>query len=78
MSCGKLQDKYEYFYQLLADHNACLSKAALHTLLMNICKVTEMLGESVAYGSHLVQSSIDSCFIEVFFQFFCSRKMSEK
>ncbi|XP_043273731.1 dystrophin-like [Venturia canescens] len=64
MSCGKLQDKYEYFYQLLADHNACLSKAALHTLLMNICKVTEMLGESVAYGSHIVQSSIDSCFIE--------------
>ncbi|XP_063991824.1 dystrophin-like [Diachasmimorpha longicaudata] len=64
LCCGKLQEKYEYLYQLLADHNACLSKAALHMLLTNVCKVTEMLGESGAYGSHLVQSSIDSCFIE--------------
>ncbi|XP_074104483.1 uncharacterized protein LOC141530976 isoform X1 [Cotesia typhae] len=64
ISCGSLHEKYEYFYQLLADHNACLSKAALHTLLTSICKVTELLGESVEYGSHLVQSTVDSCFVE--------------
>ncbi|XP_034949469.1 dystrophin-like isoform X2 [Chelonus insularis] len=64
LSCGSLHDKYEYLYKLLADHNACLSKSSLHLLLMNICKVTEFLGESVAYGSHLVQSTIDSCFAE--------------
>ncbi|XP_057337676.1 dystrophin-like isoform X2 [Microplitis mediator] len=64
ISCGSLHEKYEYFYQLLADHNACLSKAALNTLLTSICKVTELLGESVEYGSHLVQSNVDSCFVE--------------
>ncbi|KAK0095849.1 hypothetical protein PV326_007215 [Microctonus aethiopoides] len=64
LSCGNLHEKYEYWYQLLADHNACLSKAALHMMLMNLCKVTEFIGESVAFGSHLVQSNIDKCFIE--------------
>ncbi|XP_076246653.1 uncharacterized protein LOC143186770 isoform X2 [Calliopsis andreniformis] len=62
LSCGRLQEKYGYLYQQLADHNACLSKAGLHTLLTNICKITEMLGESAAYGSHNIQSHIDSCF----------------
>ncbi|KZC14713.1 PREDICTED: dystrophin-1-like [Dufourea novaeangliae] len=62
MSSGKLQEKYGYFYQQLADHNACLSKASLHTLLTNICKITEMLGESAAYGYHSIQTHIDNCF----------------
>ncbi|XP_050475798.1 dystrotelin-like isoform X2 [Bombus huntii] len=62
ISSGKLQEKYGYLYQQLADHNACLSKASLHTLLMNICKITEMLGESAAYGPQNIQSHIDKCF----------------
>ncbi|XP_031847907.1 uncharacterized protein LOC116433688 [Nomia melanderi] len=62
MSSGRLQEKYGYFYQQLADHNACLSKASLHTLLTNICKITEMLGESAAYGYQSIQSHIDNCF----------------
>ncbi|XP_015610348.1 dystrophin [Cephus cinctus] len=64
ISANRLQDKYGYLYQQLADHNACLSRAALHTLLTNICKVIDTLGESLAYGSHAIQSSVDSCFIE--------------
>ncbi|XP_046627946.1 dystrophin-like isoform X1 [Neodiprion virginianus] len=63
-SCSRLQDKYGYLYQQLADHNACLSRAALSSLLSNICKVTDMLGESVAYGSHMVQLGVDNCFVE--------------
>ncbi|KAL2716689.1 dystrotelin-like [Vespula squamosa] len=62
MSCGRLQEKYGYLYQQLADHNACLSRAGLHTLLINICKITEMLGENMTYGYHHIQSHIDSCF----------------
>ncbi|XP_053980789.1 dystrophin-related protein 2-like [Hylaeus volcanicus] len=62
MCSGRLQEKYGYLYQQLADHNACLSKASLHTLLTNICKITEMLGESAAYGYQNIQSHIDSCF----------------
>lgn len=65
LSSGKLQEKYGYLYQQLADHNACLSRAGLHTLLTNICKITEMLGESVAYGYEQIQSHIDACFIKV-------------
>ncbi|KYN34358.1 Dystrophin, isoform D [Trachymyrmex septentrionalis] len=61
---GKLQEKYGYLYQQLADHNACLSRAGLHTLLTNICKITEMLGESIAYGHEQIQSHIDACFIK--------------
>ncbi|XP_076178311.1 dystrotelin isoform X2 [Ptiloglossa arizonensis] len=62
MSSGRLQEKYGYLYQQLADHNACLSKASLHTLLTNICKITEILEESAAYGYQNIQSHIDSCF----------------
>ncbi|XP_076381043.1 dystrotelin [Megalopta genalis] len=62
MSSGRLQEKYGYFYQQLADHNACLSKASLHTLLTNFCKITEMLGECAVYGYQNIQSHIDNCF----------------
>jgi hypothetical protein len=62
ISCGRLEEKYGYLFHQLADHNACLSRAALNILLTNICKITEMLGENVAYGNHLIRTSIDSCF----------------
>ncbi|EFN75104.1 dystrotelin isoform X3 [Harpegnathos saltator] len=64
LSNGRLQDKYGYLYQQLADHNACLSRASLHTLLTNICKITEMLGESIAYGYEQIQLHIDACFVK--------------
>ncbi|XP_012254992.2 dystrophin-like [Athalia rosae] len=64
VSCSRLQGKYGYLYQQLADHNACLSRAALHSLLHNICQVTDMLGENVAYGSHMIQCSVDNCFLQ--------------
>ncbi|RLU22584.1 hypothetical protein DMN91_004862 [Ooceraea biroi] len=61
---GKLQEKYGYLYQQLADHNACLSRAGLYTLLTNICKITESLGEDVTYGCKQIQSHIDACFVK--------------
>ncbi|XP_011686791.1 PREDICTED: dystrophin-like [Wasmannia auropunctata] len=64
LSSGKLQEKYGYLYQQLANHNACLSRAGLHTLLTNVCKITEMLGESIAYGYEQIQSHIDACFVK--------------
>lgn len=64
MSSAKLEEKYGYLFHQLADHNACLSEAALFTLLTNICKITEMLGESVAYGNHLIRSTVANCFKE--------------
>lgn len=63
--CGKLEHKYGYLFHELADHNACLSKIALHTLLVNVCKVIEVIGESVSFGSHLIQSTVDDCFEQV-------------
>ena len=66
VSSAKLEDKYGYLFHQLADHNACLSEAALSTLLTNFCKVTEMLGENMAYGSHLISSTVASCFRKVF------------
>lgn len=65
LSNGKLQEKYGYLYQQLADHNACLSRAGLHTLLTNICKITEMLGETITYGYEQIQTHIDACFVKV-------------
>ncbi|XP_017876713.1 dystrotelin-like [Ceratina calcarata] len=62
ISSGKLQEKYGYLYQQLADHNACLSKASLHMLLTNICKLTDMLGENAVYGPQHIQSHVDKCF----------------
>lgn len=65
MSSAKLEEKYGYLFHQLADHNACLSEAALFQLLTNICRIMEMLGESVAYGNHLIRSTVANCFKEV-------------
>lgn len=65
LSNDRLQEKYGYLYQQLANHNACLSRTGLHTLLTNICKITEMLGESITYGYEQIQSHIDACFVKV-------------
>ncbi|XP_051156069.1 dystrophin-like isoform X2 [Leptopilina boulardi] len=64
MSSAKLEEKYGYLFHQLADHNACLSEAALFQLLTNICRIMEMLGESVAYGNHLIRSTVANCFKE--------------
>ncbi|XP_014237667.1 dystrotelin-like [Trichogramma pretiosum] len=64
ISCGRLEEKYGYLFHQLADHNACLTKASLKSLLNNICKITELLGETVAYGNHLIPASVDNCFKE--------------
>ena len=67
LSNSKLEEKYGYLFHQLADHNACLSKVSLNTLLTNICKITEALGEGVTYGNYLIPASVDKCFQEVDF-----------
>lgn len=64
---SRLQEKYQYFFSQLADHNNCLSRRKLHALLANIVLITDYLSESLAFSSELILSTIDSCFQQVGF-----------
>lgn len=59
---SRLQEKYQYFFSQLADHNNCLSRRKLHALLTNIVLITDYLSESLAFSSELIPATIDSCF----------------
>lgn len=64
---SRLQEKYQYFFSQLADHNNCLSRRKLHALLTNIVLITDYLSESLAFSSELIPATIDSCFQQVRF-----------
>lgn len=67
LSSSRLQEKYQYFFSQLADHNNCLSRRKLCALLTNIVLITDYLSESLAFSSELIPATIDSCFQQVSF-----------
>ncbi|KAK6643674.1 hypothetical protein RUM43_005184 [Polyplax serrata] len=58
----KPRDKYHYLFQQIADHNNCVSRKRLHTLLKNIVSVIEFIGEGHSFGTGLIAGTIESCF----------------
>lgn len=65
LCAAKLQDKYQYLFTQLADHNNCLSQRKLHALLDNMVAVTDYFSESLAFSSDLIPATVESCFQQV-------------
>ncbi|RZF44622.1 hypothetical protein LSTR_LSTR000574 [Laodelphax striatellus] len=59
---SRLQEKYDYFFTQLADHNNCLNKRKLSLLVENFVSMTDYLCESLSFSSNLISSTISSCF----------------
>lgn len=65
LCAAKLQDKYQYLFTQLADHNNCLSRRKLHALLDSMVAITDYLSESLAFSPDLISATVDSCFQQV-------------
>ncbi|XP_044740190.1 dystrophin-like isoform X2 [Chrysoperla carnea] len=57
-----LSDVYRYFYTLIADHNNCVTRRRLQTLLNYLATITEFLQEGSMFGQSLVDEAIEKCF----------------
>ncbi|XP_063242630.1 dystrophin-like isoform X2 [Bacillus rossius redtenbacheri] len=62
LSGARLQDKYQYWFQQLADHNSCVSRRKLELLVSQLAAVADHLCEGAAFGAALVAPTVDSCF----------------
>ncbi|KAK7865094.1 hypothetical protein R5R35_014629 [Gryllus longicercus] len=59
---ARLQEKYQYLFHQLADHNSCLTKRRMEKLLTEFAEIAEHLSESVSFGRQLISSTLTSCF----------------
>ncbi|KAJ1524400.1 hypothetical protein ONE63_010900 [Megalurothrips usitatus] len=62
LSHGRLQDKHQYLFHQVADHNNCISRRKLDALLRSLALITEYLSEGQSFGPALVAATVDSCF----------------
>ncbi|XP_018566008.1 dystrophin-related protein 2-like [Anoplophora glabripennis] len=53
---------YKFIFQLCADHNNCVTRLRLQSMLLKIVEITNFLHEDVSFGSHLINTSIENCF----------------
>uniref|UniRef100_A0A1B6C5V7 Dystrophin n=2 Tax=Clastoptera arizonana TaxID=38151 RepID=A0A1B6C5V7_9HEMI len=59
---SRLQEKYQFFFSQVADHNNCLSRRKLQVLLNTLVLVTDYFSESLAFSADLIPATIESCF----------------
>ncbi|XP_054278180.1 dystrophin-like [Macrosteles quadrilineatus] len=62
LCAAKLQDKYQYLFSQLADHNNCLPRRKLRNMLDTMVSITDYLSESLAFSADLIPATVDSCF----------------
>ncbi|KAJ8936626.1 hypothetical protein NQ314_012242 [Rhamnusium bicolor] len=55
-------DLYKFIFELCADHNNCVTRLRLQSLLTKIVEITTFLHEDASFGPHLVNTSIENCF----------------
>lgn len=60
-----LSDLYKSVFNLNADHNNCISRLRLQTLLLKIVEITSFLHEENSYGVSAVNRTIEECFFKV-------------
>lgn len=56
---------YKFIFQLCADHNNCVTRLRLQSLLLKIVEITSFFHEDASFGAHLVNTSIENCFSNV-------------
>ncbi|KAJ9577656.1 hypothetical protein L9F63_005736, partial [Diploptera punctata] len=62
LSSAKLQEKYEYLFRQLADHNNCISSNKLEKILASLVHISVYLNESTAFGFEQIPETVGSCF----------------
>ncbi|KAF7279931.1 hypothetical protein GWI33_006601 [Rhynchophorus ferrugineus] len=60
-SCTLL-DFYKFLFNICADHNNCVTRMRLKTLLLKIFDIIKYLHEDVSFGTQAVNIAIESCF----------------
>jgi len=62
LSSSRLQEKHQFLFRQVADHNNCVSRKKLEILLQGLATLVEYLSEGKAFGPALVPATVDSCF----------------
>lgn len=65
LSHCSLCELYKSIFSLNADHNNCISRLRLQTLLLKIVEITTFLHEENSYGMTVVNRTIEDCFFKV-------------
>lgn len=55
-------DLYRFLFEMSADHNYCVTRLRLQSLLKKITEIVDFLHEDSNFGQHLINSSLDNCF----------------
>lgn len=69
LSNCSLCELYKSIFSLSADHNNCISRLRLQTLLLKMVEITAFLHEENSYGIPLVSRTIEECFLKVRYYF---------
>lgn len=62
---GRLQEKYRYLFNQVADHNNCCTRRRLAFILRDLARIPELLSEQPSFGLSLVSAAVESCFKDV-------------
>lgn len=65
LSNSQISDLHRFFFALCADHNNCVTRLRLQAILAKFAEITMFMHEDVHCGRHLVNPSIEDCFINV-------------
>ncbi|XP_065167889.1 dystrophin-related protein 2-like isoform X2 [Atheta coriaria] len=62
LSQCSMKELNHFIFTLCCDHNNCVTRLRLQTVLSKISAITNYLNETVSFDQHLVNSSIGHCF----------------
>lgn len=65
LSDYELPELYNFIFTLCADHNNCVTRLRLQSLLSKLVEISIFMHEDVSFGQHLVNSTIENCFSNV-------------
>lgn len=61
----ELSELYNLIFSLCADHNNCVTRLRLQSLLSKLVEIMTFMHEDVSFGQHLINSTIEHCFSNV-------------
>ncbi|CAD7089923.1 unnamed protein product [Hermetia illucens] len=61
---NSMEEMVSEFFNLAADHNKCVSRHRLESILKILTKILSFLGEASAYGPHTIPDIIEQCFAQ--------------
>ncbi|EFA06845.2 Dystrophin-1-like Protein [Tribolium castaneum] len=62
LSDCELSELYNFIFSLCADHNNCVTRLRLQSLLTKLVEIMVFMHEDVSFGQHLINSTIEHCF----------------